>query len=420
MVAAADDFRGQLRQQVGYLRRSIEQFDAGHEDEALRIAVAIRVLLHDTSASTSLLTHLGVKDRVRLISTSPGGPADASVMFAFGMGLMDFRRAVAIRPRLGEIGWRLVPADEWWTEVIHVFDRGATRVSRKTMVLGAANKQGGAHVDPKLGGAFKRLAQDGALLHRVTRQPDGSEVRQPLLDIHIVNLRDMAFEIVNSPDIAVLASEHFPAPCRDCRGVVRGNAREPRIVRRNTYSATQCHELECDHSWHVTAMVPSDSDDVLVFDHPCDCAFGEYESRVFRMVGMRHRRFASYAWGKYQQEGRGAVVAWEVDAHRKFDIPDQIPLEPLYEFGYCALGSLDSSGMPTWLRAEEPKIRPAVAEYNPETGYVVVCRHLDGGVEPTILKVRNVPPLPPQAWAERDSAWKESRTASDVSSSESA
>src|SRR6266545_3514326 len=47
--------RSQLQRQLGFLKRSCEDFDAGQHDEGLRIAVSLRVLFHDTSASTSLL-----------------------------------------------------------------------------------------------------------------------------------------------------------------------------------------------------------------------------------------------------------------------------------------------------------------------------------------------------------------------------
>jgi len=341
------------------------------------------------------------------MSTSPGAPVDGDVVFQFGIGMMHFGDGgTPVRPSLGEIGWRLLPVDEWWTQVIHVFDGGATHVSRKTMVLGAANKQGGAHVDPKLEGEFKRLAEDGAFLHLVGRI-DGVEVTRPLLDIHLTNLRDMAFEITNSPDLLLLASTIFPGPCDDCGGREQRDTREPRIVRRNTFSATQCHELECGHAWHVTATLEGGAGSPLIYQHACDCALGEYDSRVFRSVGKRHRRFAAYAWGKYESEGKGAVVVWEADVRKKLDIPEDIEVEPVYGFGYCTLDALQTGNLPAWVRENAERVLPAVREYNPRTGYVVLCRHLDAGVQPTVLTVNGVPPMPPDAYAERDPAWKE-------------
>jgi hypothetical protein len=103
------------------LRHSIEPFDAGFRDEALRMADAIRVLVHDPRPSTSLVTNLGVKTTARLMSTSTGVLVDRDVMFQFEIGMTHFGDGTPIRPSLGEIGWRLVPADES-TQLIHVFD----------------------------------------------------------------------------------------------------------------------------------------------------------------------------------------------------------------------------------------------------------------------------------------------------------
>lgn len=399
----APDFRADLRDQLELLQRCAQWCDEGSSIGAKEIAVKIRVLLHDTGKpnsrrkSTSVLTHLGVKSTTRLLSTSPGGPADADVVFQFGMGSARFGDGGdPIRPSLGAVGWRLVPVEEWWEQPVHVFDGGATRVSRKDIVLGAANKMGGAHRDPNLEGAFKRLAQDGAFLRLGTRL-GGVEVMRALLDIYLTNLRDMAFEIAHSPDILVLASKMFPGPCDDCSGKVRADAREPRIVRRNTFSATQCHELTCGHGWHVTATLEGGVASPIIYPHACDCALGEYDSRIARLVGKKHRAFAAYAWGKYQAEGRGAVVAWEVDVRKKLDIPADIEIEPVYGFGYCTVAALEGTNLPTWVKENAERVLPAVREYDPEEGYIVLGCHLDGAVPATVLSVDGVPPMPPDA-----------------------
>ena len=47
-----------LTEQIGFLLRSAESYDNGFTDEAKRLAVTIRVLVHDTGKSTSLLKQL--------------------------------------------------------------------------------------------------------------------------------------------------------------------------------------------------------------------------------------------------------------------------------------------------------------------------------------------------------------------------
>jgi hypothetical protein len=53
------DFTGQLQRQLGFMENSARAYDAGHRDEAIRLATSLRVLFHQTPKSTSLLRHLG-------------------------------------------------------------------------------------------------------------------------------------------------------------------------------------------------------------------------------------------------------------------------------------------------------------------------------------------------------------------------
>lgn len=54
-----EELQAHLAEQLGFLERSADAFDNGYEDEAKRMATAIRVLVHDTNQSISLLKQLG-------------------------------------------------------------------------------------------------------------------------------------------------------------------------------------------------------------------------------------------------------------------------------------------------------------------------------------------------------------------------
>jgi hypothetical protein len=69
MADSRQRFRDQLKRNVGFIRRSCELFDQGHQEEGIRIATALRVLLHDTQRSKSLLSHLKVKRIMKLNSS---------------------------------------------------------------------------------------------------------------------------------------------------------------------------------------------------------------------------------------------------------------------------------------------------------------------------------------------------------------
>ncbi len=182
------DFREHLARQLSFLERSAAAYDRGERDEAYRIAVAIRVLLHDTRRSVSILRHLNAKD-VPLLSTVMAGPRNA--LFFDGMNLLAMSPGkIVAGPKLDQAPIRrMVSVDDWWNEPIFAINRVET--SRKDVVRGAANQDGGAHVDHALDADYERLK--GGLY---TPSP-GAAVDIP--EPQLVSLRQMAFEILNSP-----------------------------------------------------------------------------------------------------------------------------------------------------------------------------------------------------------------------------
>ncbi|MFC1908223.1 hypothetical protein ACFLWT_02340, partial [Chloroflexota bacterium] len=60
-VQTGDELLGHLKDQIAFMKISANSYDNGFEDEAKRLAVAIRILVHDTPQSTSLLTQLDKK-----------------------------------------------------------------------------------------------------------------------------------------------------------------------------------------------------------------------------------------------------------------------------------------------------------------------------------------------------------------------
>ena len=78
-------------------------------------------------------------------------------------------------------------------------------------MLAAANKDGGTHVDDKLTPEYERLLSSEALalyggdIHLI----DGRTVRPvPIPDTQLVQLRQMGFEVLESPALRSLLSIH--------------------------------------------------------------------------------------------------------------------------------------------------------------------------------------------------------------------
>jgi hypothetical protein len=71
-----DQLRAQLKDQLAFIARSANAFDAGATEEAKRIATAVRVLVHDTKASISLLRQLSLKETAFRDTAVPYNPAN--------------------------------------------------------------------------------------------------------------------------------------------------------------------------------------------------------------------------------------------------------------------------------------------------------------------------------------------------------
>lgn len=200
------DFKEQLRRQLGFLDRSAALYDAGHHDEAIRIATSIRVLIHDTGGSTSVLTHLDAKG-IRLLTTQIPFPVEMihpearGMMLAVfgGMVMLTSREERAAVPQLDNARRRAeVTVDEWWAQP--VTGGGVHPISRGVLVLHAANKDGGAHVDKALDPKYEALISTH-LHHR----PSADAEPEAQGGLHLIALRQFAYELLNSPELLALA-----------------------------------------------------------------------------------------------------------------------------------------------------------------------------------------------------------------------
>jgi len=136
-----------LEQQVLFIRNSCELFDRGHEEEALRLAASLRIVFHDTDRSTSLVRHLKLEETgTRMLSTARGH-GDWKDYLAHKIDLTS-SEPVKMTPMLGNNFFER-SIEDWW-EKETVFVHNGTKYSRRTIVLSAANKDGGTHVDATL------------------------------------------------------------------------------------------------------------------------------------------------------------------------------------------------------------------------------------------------------------------------------
>lgn len=194
------DLVEQLRRQLKFIEASCRAYDQGSLEEALRIAVSLRVMFHDTANSTSLLTHLGRKHSVHLISTIGLGKTDQQLVNSMVFCIPVMLTMSGVQPPLGSGPLpRVVLCDAWWNEIVM---SQSLRFSRRDVVLSSANQDGGAHVDIAPNQKTVELKEG---IGTFTRTIGGVSVTEELTDHHFPMLRQFGYEVLNSPEITGLA-----------------------------------------------------------------------------------------------------------------------------------------------------------------------------------------------------------------------
>jgi hypothetical protein len=194
----------QLRRQLNFIITSCHAYDAGHRAEAVRIALAARVLFHDTSRSTSLIVgHLKL-DAIKLRSTAVPltGPNASAIGF---IGLEP--DTCGFRP-LGDDGLRSEQVDlsTWWSdEPILKLRKTNEFVTRRELVLAAANRDGGAHVDANRPKEYDRL-EAGLGFQVEVGYANGERKIITFRYANLAALRQVGHEILTSEELIKLAA----------------------------------------------------------------------------------------------------------------------------------------------------------------------------------------------------------------------
>jgi hypothetical protein len=135
----------------------------GDNDEAVRLAIALRVLLHDTRSSHSLLGQLGWKDNLayvnslRQLEVSPGITVSLGTDSGETVG-QTFGLVVLVNDDVGALRFvapfdrdpveATLPFETWWTDKV-LYSDGTPIFSRWDLIDSMAHHDGGAHVDPR-------------------------------------------------------------------------------------------------------------------------------------------------------------------------------------------------------------------------------------------------------------------------------
>jgi hypothetical protein len=158
------ELSGQLKDHVTFIRASCGLYDSGHGGEAKRIATSVRVLVHDTDVSHSLLEQLGYKQTLQFLTLALPNKSYNRGPYH---GLLDIDLANRVYvPKLDQVPPRPISFRDWWSDAV-LKDGDGTLYTRRDLVLALANKDGGAHVDPEMDEAYERLTRENHVGYEV-------------------------------------------------------------------------------------------------------------------------------------------------------------------------------------------------------------------------------------------------------------
>ena len=201
-------------EQLRFIHKSSNYYDSGDHSEAIRIAAAIRILIHDTKNSKSLLKQLEKKDIPffdssigeneqaffeisNLDKVVMGGKEDlpyaallAKKMYGPGQTKLEYLPIVFYSRFDNNRHLRPVPFDVWWSLVVFD-DYNGNKLTRKDLILTMTNKDGGAHVDEKLPSQYERF-KENVLFHSVM----GNEIEVPINIPLNASVYQIGFEII--------------------------------------------------------------------------------------------------------------------------------------------------------------------------------------------------------------------------------
>jgi len=146
-----------LREQRGFLERSLADFLNGHEEEAVRIATSIRVLVHEGRGKPLLKSFKpNYLDLPILDNAGAQTPDGGKILVRFAPVMISKR---GVQPITDLSNTEETPLGKWWERpcIIATTPEGKTiHFSRREIILTLADKEGGTHADEKLPEDYRR------------------------------------------------------------------------------------------------------------------------------------------------------------------------------------------------------------------------------------------------------------------------
>jgi hypothetical protein len=193
-----DDLMQQLREQRDLLQMGCDHFDAGKEVAGKHLALNLRVLLHQTKNSHSLLQQLGLRDGYFIDTAHPLIPRNG--LTECGLTTIQYisDQGATYIPNVlmpgGGASNRKIPFPDWWNNPVIKDNRGR-KFSRRELVLNVSNTDGGAHVDPELDEAYMELSRKNSLAWQFSL---GDGVQRDMAGPVLACMRQIAHEVLST------------------------------------------------------------------------------------------------------------------------------------------------------------------------------------------------------------------------------
>ena len=187
-----------LAEQLKFLELSVESYDRGFIGEAKRLATTIRVLVHDTEKSRSLLSQLNKKINSFLDTAFDRNPNNVTsygglVVLAKINGDEKHKYIALLDEIPPSFRDRWVSFETWWVAPIFI-NQKKEEISRSKLILTACNQDGGAHIDSKLDVIYDNLIS-GSFMGWESHSSNG---KAPISGAENAAIRQIAHEVIKT------------------------------------------------------------------------------------------------------------------------------------------------------------------------------------------------------------------------------
>jgi hypothetical protein len=158
-------FKKALEEQRHLLKKTIQEMADGDLIPALQIATIIRVLVHETGSSKPLLKYLDnnylelpiLERKFEKPAAAPSGQSVAIFFCPVSASIKSPEGRVSLLTEINPEWYEESNIGQWWATNPCMALPGVGPVTRKELVLGLSNKEGGAHVDDDISQKYRSL-----------------------------------------------------------------------------------------------------------------------------------------------------------------------------------------------------------------------------------------------------------------------